>query len=390
MGQTISTSPYSVYGVGLTKKKTSSLNRSFSNTGIGLRDTANFSSMNPASYASVNGPTQMFEIGTYYEMNRVQTTDLSEVYTSANLNALNLWFRFSKKWAALVGLSPYSSVNYNIVTRENLPSGGTSTNNYKGNGSLAQFYIGNGFQVTKNLSVGVNASYIFGTLKKRESIILATSQTTLERRIFAHRLHADFGIQYTFFLPENRQLIFGAVYEPQLRLKTTSNKLFYQETNLDTLLSEDESINNYIIPQKVGVGASFQTVRSNFLVDLSFEEWAQARLEDNLETRNIMRVSAAYEYKGNPNSARYLDLVRLRSGVYFQQNYLVLRNTPYNEWGFTVGLGLPINYGRATLGISYNYNNSGTTENSLIKQQASVIVLDVTVRDLWGIKRRFD
>lgn len=332
----------------------------------------------------------MFEIGTYYETNRVQTTDLSEVYTSANLNALNMWFRFSKKWATLVGLSPYSTMNYNIVTTGNLSSGGTSTNNYKGNGSLAQFYIGNGFQVTRNFSVGVNASYIFGSLKKRESIILATSKTTLERRVFAHRITADFGAQYTFFFPDNKQFILGAVYEPQLRLKTSSNKLFYQETNLDTLLSENESIENFMIPQKLGAGASFQTMRSNFLVDLSFEEWAQARLEDNLKTRNIMRVSVGYEYKGNPKSDRYLDLVRVRSGFYYQQNYLVLKNTPFDDWGFTVGLGLPINYGRATLGISYNYNNSGTTQSSLIKQQASVFVLDVTVRDLWGLKRRFD
>lgn len=334
----------------------------------------------------------MFEIGTYYEINKVQTTDLSEVYTSANLNALNMWFRFSKKWAGLVGLAPYSSMSYNIVKQKDLESGGTSIENYKGNGSLAQFYIGNGFQLTRNFSVGINASYIFGSLKKQESIILTTSQTTLERRVYAHRISADFGVQYTFFLKNSKQLIFGAVYEPKLRLKTTSNKLFYQETNLDTLLSEEESIGDFTMPQKLGAGVSFQTLRSTFLLDLSFEEWAQAKLEveDDLETRNILRFSAGYEYKGNPKSDRYLDLVRLRSGVYFQQNYLVIDDTPFNDWGFTVGLGLPINYGRATLGLSYNYNNSGTLQSSLIKQQASVIVLDITVRDLWGIKRKFD
>lgn len=388
--QEISSSPYSVYGIGVLKNRTSALNRGLGSTGIGIRDSYNLNNTNPASYASIEGPTMLVEMGLFYEVNNLETDDLSQRYNSGNLSSLNLWFRGSKRWAATAGLSPYSTVNYSIKEYEDLGDGGNSVVNYNGSGGLTQLYFGNGFKITKNLTLGITGSYIFGSLKKNETITLSTSSTTLEKTIYAHRLNFDAGLQYTFFLKNEKSLTLGAVYEDDLKPKTYSKKLFYKQSSTDTIRFDEENIEDYRLPAKIGGGASFQTKKFLFAGDVIFRSWSKGKVEDGVDLQNTVRVSAGLEYKGDLLSNQYLKMIRIRAGFYAQNNYLVIDNTSFDEWGATLGLALPLNYGKGTLGIAYSYNKSGTTNNNLIEQRASVITLDITFRDLWGIKRKID
>lgn len=388
--QEISSSPYSAYGIGVLKNRTSALNRSLASTGIGIRDSYNLNNTNPASYAFIEGPTMLVEMGFFYETDNLKTKDLTQRYNSGNLSSLNLWFRGSKRWAATVGLSPYSTVNYSIKKNEKLIDGGDSEVKYNGSGGLSQLYFGNAFKFTKNLSLGITGSYIFGSLKKNETITVETSRTTLEKTIYAHRLNFDAGLQYTFLLKDDKSLTLGAVYEDDLKPKTYSKKLFYKHSENDTIQFDEQDIDDYRLPAKIGGGASFQTKKFLFAGDVIYRPWLKGKVEEGVSLQNTIRVSAGIEYKGDLLSDRYLKMIRIRSGFYVQNNYLIIDNSRFNEWGLTFGLGLPLDYGKGTLGITYNYNKSGTTDNNLIEQRASVITLDITFRDLWGIKRRID
>lgn len=379
-----------MYGIGSLKKRTSALNRSLSETGIALRDPFDINNLNPAAYTSIQGVTQIFELGVYYEKNNIRTTDLSQSYKSGNMNALNLWFRYSKRWAGTIGLSPYSNINYDITTTETLVEGGRSSVNYSGLGGISQFYMGNGFQLTKNFSIGFNAAYIFGSLTKNETVTFLGAATTLQSKIFVNRIHADVGMQYTLFLGKSKSLTIGTTYDNGLKLNTSSQKSFYSQSGTDTISFAQKSIGQYRLPRKVGGGISFQTPASTIAWDVVFEQWSRGKLENNVSLQNTLRLSVGYEYKGKQAGTNYIDMIRIRTGFYVQENYLVIDKTPFNEWGFTVGLGLPVNYQQATIGVSYNYNNSGTLQHDLIKQQASVFVFDITVRDLWGIKRKIE
>lgn len=389
--QTISATPYSVYGVGTLQEKTSVLNRSLSGTGIAIRDPLNPNNINPASYPSIQAATQIFEMGLFLESDRYQARDQSGKFRTGNITSLNYWFRFSKKWAGTIGLAPFSNVDYSIDSDRIIGVDEGSTVHYKGTGGISQFYFGNGFQVTPNLSVGFNTSYIFGSIKKFETIQSGIGAgTTLENKTSVHRINADFGAQYTFFLPKKKALILGVTYDDALRLSTSADRTVFKSTTGEILSIGQVDVDDYILPAKWGSGIAFQTVRSTFAADVTYKQWSGARLEENTKLQNTTRFSAGYEYKGNPNAVSYWDAVQVRSGFYVQDNYLVLGKNTFTEWGLSLGVGMPISGNRGTLSFTYNFNQSGTTANNLIKQQANVFVLEFTIRDWWGIRRKFD
>jgi hypothetical protein len=389
--QTISYSPYSYYGVGILKERTSALNRGLSETGIGLRDNNNLNNLNPASYTSIQSATQITEMGMFYESSQLATSKLSQVAMNGNMTAINMWFRFSKKWAGTVGLSPLSFVKYNIFVQREFIENEATMVNYSGNSGLTQIYFGNAFQVTKNLSLGVNASYLFGSLLKEETIVAGRSVgLNLRNSVYLNKLGLDWGAQYSIQLPKNRSVNIGMTYANKLKLNTSSEIKVFESFGLDSLFTRSQSIDDYGLPAQIGIGLAFQSTRSSVAADFKFRGWKEVELEKNTKLQNVLRFSAGYEYKGNPKSDSYWGGIILRSGFYTQNNYLVLNNRPFEEWGFTLGTGLPLNRNRGLLNLSYNFNATGTKEKGLIEQRSQVFVIDVIFRDLWGIRRKFD
>jgi hypothetical protein len=389
--QTITASPYSVYGVGTLIERTSVLNRALAGTGIAIRDPLSPNNLNPASYPSVQGASQIFETGMYLESDRYQTEQQSSKFRTGNITSLNYWFRFSTKWAGTLGLTPFSKVDYNIDSDRLIGVDGGSTVQYSGTGGISQFYFGNGFQLTPNLSVGVNASYIFGSVEKDETIGSGIgSGTVLRNKTSVNRLNADVGAQYTFFLKKKRAFSIGVTYDDDLRLHTSGDRVVFQSSTGEILSEEMIDVEDYVLPAQVGAGISFQTTRSTLAADFTFKKWSQAKLEEHTKLRDTKRFSLGYEYKGNPEALSYWDVIRFRSGFYLQENYLVLGKNSFSDWGWSLGLGLPVSANRGTISLTYNFNQSGTTANNLIKQQAHVLVLEFTIRDWWFVRRKFD
>lgn len=391
LAQSISFSPYSVYGIGVLKERTSAHNRALSETGIGIRDDYNLNTLNPASYTSVHAVTQISEIGMFYEWDWIKTSELSQKSSAGNLSAINLWFRFSKKWGGTIGLAPFSTIKYDIRTSRDFGEADDTSIRFSGQGGLTQFYLGNGFQITKNLSVGFNAAYIFGNIKKEETILTGQSAgLALEKKTILNGPTLDFGTQYTFFLPKDRTVTLGATLSSKIRLNTSRSVHVYEVNGQDSLYLKEESIDDFTLPSQLGTGISFQTPKHLIAMDLKVKNWKEANLGERLHLQNTTRFSAAYEYKGNPLSTSYLKSVALRSSFYVQNNYVSPNGTTLNEWGFSMGAGFPLSGNRATLNVSYNFNQNGSTQNNLILQQGNVLVLDFVFRDLWGIRRKFD
>lgn len=389
--QSATTSPYSVYGIGVLNDKSAAMNRAIGGVGIAIRDPNNLNNFNPAAYTSVQGATQIFELGLFTESNYYQTRNASDKFTTGNLSGINSWFRMSKKWASVVGLSSFSKVDYNIASSRTIGVEEGSSVTYSGTGGISQLYFGNAFQINRNLSIGVDGAYIFGSIQKDETITSGRgSGTVLKNKVSANRLKADFGAQYSFFMEKGRSLNVGLTYNPRLRLNTSGSRMLIRTNEGDTTSSENLNTDDYVLPRSVGAGVSYQTKRSILAVDFVFKEWSDAVLDNTVELKNTSRFALGYTYDGNPNGEKYWDFIQLKTGFHLQNSYLVLDNTSFNEWGVSAGIGLPVSGNRGSINLSYHYSQSGTLQHDLIRQQSSVIVLDFTFRDLWGIRRKFD
>ncbi|MBA4058191.1 MAG: hypothetical protein C0490_25975, partial [Marivirga sp.] len=304
--QSISASPYSVYGVGLLKSRNSSQNRAMAGTGIGGRDPISINTRNPASYTSIKTITQVFEIGMFMERDRYETDNRSSSSVVGNLTTINYWFRFSNKWAGTFGLAPFSNVNYNISSRRKLGTDESSTVSYSGNGGLSEFYFGNGYQLTKNLSLGATGSYIFGSMEKTETIDSGIGTGTgVTNKIHGNKLTADIGAQYEIFLKKSRSISVGLTYSPRFRMNTERDVTAHESFASDTLWTESVSQVDYILPARIGSGLSFQTQRTIYSLDVTYSEWSKARLEDDVKLRNTIRFSFGFEYKGSADADSY-------------------------------------------------------------------------------------
>jgi hypothetical protein len=80
--------------------------------------------------------------------------------------------RLNNRWTTSIGLQQFTKVNYKTTFRTAISGGspGDSANLvYSGTGGLYQVYWGNGVDITKNLSLGIQTAYIFGN-RNDESI----------------------------------------------------------------------------------------------------------------------------------------------------------------------------------------------------------------------------
>jgi hypothetical protein len=390
--QDISGSVYSVDGIGDLKWKGSALNRALGGTGIGLRDIYNLNTANPAAYTAIASPvSKFFEFGGYAENNTFRNSASSTNYQAGTISSLNYWFKFSPKFAGVAGMAPLSGSSYNVTSNQAISAGASVIPvNYEGSGGLNQFYLGNSYQIIKNLSIGVNASLILGSVNKRASTSANSFSGSLESntKLFAQGANFDVGIQYFFNLKQS-QFTFGATY------KTSTALSGFNQTILTTLSSgatreTDKLSIDYILPEQYGAGFSYMRKRIVLAADITFQEWKKAKLETGLVKKDVFRYSVGGEYKGNLETSNYLKAISWRAGFYSQDYYLILRNTQLNSVGYTIGAGLPLNGNFATVNVNYSSTNFGTTANGLVQQESNKFSVDVIIRDIWGIKRKFD
>lgn len=390
--QVIYETPYSVYGLGSMIEKSSSLNRGMAYTGIGVRDHLNLNHVNPASYTSIVSPfSAMFEIGTYWEANKYSTVSSSDKDKNGGLTNLTAWFKFSPKWAGTVTLSPYAGMGYNIKTTRNLGALNDVDYTYEGSGDISRFTFGNAYNVTKNLSVGLNASFLFGSLDKTETVATSSLSTIGYRdRLYVNKFDFDFGAQYKMKINKSF-LTVGVVADDGLKMNGSTEESIYFVSG-DTLDTIDGDNLDYSLPMSVGLGVSLQSKLSTFAADVRYKQWSEAAYEsdEDLSFQDTWRVSAGYSYAGNLEGDTFTDFIGLRAGFYMENYYLTIDGITFMNWGLSAGLTIPLFDGKSSVGLNYAYDRIGSTENGLILQTSQKLMLDVIIRDIWGAKRKYD
>ena len=98
---------------------------------------------------------------------------------------------------------PYSTTGYNITDYQVL-DGDSIANNYIGDGSINRAFIGTGCNIinqgdTLKLSVGVNASFLFGTLERERNVVFSNStfyNTKVQEKNALRGITFDGGIHF--------------------------------------------------------------------------------------------------------------------------------------------------------------------------------------------------
>lgn len=442
--QTSVFSPYTRYGIGDLQHFTHARNAGMGGTSLALRedsiipDFVNFG--NPASYTAIKHTS--FDAGFSGSITNYTGSRGSSSATNAAVQYFAFGFPVTKWWGGCFGLKPYSSIGYEMRDTSSIADtlSGTSIpvqNIFSGKGGLNQFFIGSSVQPFKNtlarfrasekykqlaaekdstqirkiekrlraasgLSLGVNSSFLFGTLDRERHIDIVDNNYFDFRMRNSNDLggfHFNFGAQYALFFKKDISLVFGAVFTPNTRIKGSQTILGerYSRTGdyvivKDTVKYEKSQPGTVTLPLSFGGGIAFKkTGKWQISLDYFQQNWSRYESFGQKDAlQDSRRISAGAEL--SPGKEKFMGKGKnvYRIGGYYSQTFLQLKNTQLNDYGITFGFGFPIARRSGMINIAFELGERGTTKNNLIKEQYANLRLGFTFNDKWFIKRKYD
>lgn len=397
-------SPYSRFGLGDITVNNNPWNASMGEIGYGLRTPYHVNFNNPASYTAFDSASFIFEGGFVSDFVTLKSNVQSESRNYTSLGYLLFGMPILKWWKTSFGLVPFSDVGYNVSSVELAQGIGHIDRLYTGSGGINRFFWGNGFKIFKNLSIGFNASYLFGTLNREAVAIFPDSiyfvNFKVDNNTTVSDLYFDYGVQYSRSLKHNLQLTVGAVFAANSRISARTNMLsqtFFLgadgvEHPRDTINNVDGIHGTILIPFMTGVGFSFEKTDKWIAgADFRFQNWKKFKafgLGDSLV--NSYQVGVGAEFLPDLNNYySYLKRIRYRIGLYYTNSYLDLRNKNLDEYGGSVGFGLPLRGIKTVLNFGLQVGTRGTTSSDLIQESYFKFVVGFSIYERWFVKRKY-
>ncbi len=386
-------SPYSAFGIGDLLWQGRGQNAGLAGAGIGLRSDAYLNLTNPAAYTAMRQPYSMaLETGFYAQSLALSSGSEEAQQRDGGMTDITLWLRPYKRWAMTIGIQPYSQVGYSILSDrvlENIETTYQLIN--EGEGGLSRLFWGHAYQLSPQLSIGLNANFLFGSISQREQFLSQGDLDPFEvlSETVLRGFNFDGGIQWTFPIGTD-ELTLGATLQTESNLwSRTDRELLAGTDQLETEGSGDRD--RYHIPFSYGFGSSYRRANWVITAEAAYENWASLSLDADAAFVDTWSGTIGLELA--PFKDKYQDYFQaftLRSGFSYRNSYLEIGGQNFGHWLASFGLGIPLGPQRNQLHLTYSYQNRGTTDGVLIHEQIHQLSVAFTVRDVWFIKRKFN
>jgi len=400
-------SPYTRFGYGELADRSFGAGRAMGGVGIGLRSPKQINPMNPASYSCMDSLTFIFDFGA--SLQAATYKDASNEYKKLNGNIEYIALQFPiTRWLAMsAGLLPYSFVGYEFGEASQIGDE-TYQNTYSGRGGLNELYGGLSIDIwKKRLAVGANFSFLFGNIEHSQSLSFASASSYINnrtQRVEVRDMRMNFGVQYTHPLSAEESLTFGATYSPKnsLNAKTYDGLTRMSSSNDEIIESSIDTITGvaYDLPNTFGFGVSYMKYNKlTIAADFQYEDWGDSQYRgESGNFQNRKRIAVGAEYLPDDRDKNYFKQIRYRVGFHYNNSYVKTnRNAEnnykgygYNEYGVSVGLGLPVMDYRSLVNVAFEYVKVKPGHVSLIDEQYFRVTLNYTFNERWFYKFRLN
>lgn len=357
---------------------------------------------NPASYAELDSLSFVFDAGFYMKTATFSTNTMSEKGSNASFDYASIGISATKRWKIGLGIMPYSNREYNVIT-DHYDMGHYNIE-FQGEGGLTRYFFSNGVKITDDLSVGITASYITGTLFDNTSVYYPDStyflngKRSINMRIGDFKL--DYGVLYKLPVPDYNITV-GLTYSQGSKI-ASKRDLFIRnmfkgfgnntESPIDTLAFIENEKVSIKIPHGFGLGVRVDK-GSGWQVgaDFNWAGWKGFKMNGvNDSIQNSWNIAIGGSYKPQSTSiSKYYKKITYRAGFHFDQTYYNIYGQSINKYGLTLGLGLPIPRSLTSLNVAIEVGSMGTTRNNLVKESYFNISISMSIYDKWFIKRKY-
>lgn len=400
--QGLGNSPYSVSGVGEIYSNAFAFGQGMGEAGVSSSNGLHINDLNPALW--VRNRYTTFEFGVINQYKLLQSPTARQRDFGANVAYVGIAFPVAPKWTLGFSLKPFSFVDYESRTRakvENTIYDAYYT--YSGKGALNKAGFTNSFALHKNVTIGLEAAYLFGNIRKSSDseLLIGDGRDYLTSRVELtsyNDLMLRTGAAWRIPVKKDKlNLNIGGTYSLQSSMNASQSVTFELTQGgfpigvPDTIRSNASG--TAILPAQFQVGASLEwPYKLTIAADYSRQSWSNYRSFNNLNESlgDAQRVHVGLEYIPRITSTRYFDKAEYRVG--FSRGQLPFRpgGTILNDTNLSLGVTFPIGRGGNSLSISAVVGERGVVSTESIRERYGRLVFGLSLVDVWFTKQLID
>ncbi|HLS29645.1 MAG TPA: hypothetical protein VK021_02185 [Flavobacteriaceae bacterium] len=384
-------SPYSYFGIGLPTFNGTTETKSMQGLSIEA-DSTRYNLQNPASLGRLHLTT--FSVGVTQKFNNMANAQDKESVRNTTFDYIGIGIPVGKINFGL-GIIPETTMGYKLRDATE-----THTSNFSGRGGLNRLSLSAGYQIHKNLSIGVEGDYNFGNVQNENILFQKDIQygTREKNRSDLSGFSFKLGAQYETRLSKNLWLHSAISYAPKLKLDSENfRKLATIQAN-GSVINENEidlANTSFYTPSDLRIGAGIGEGKK-WLVGLEYQNIGKASYTNTSFSPNNITYKQANAYRIGgyyiPNYrdiTNYFSRITLRAGVRYQETGMTINQEDIDEFGISFGLGLPAGRYMSSINIGAEYGQRGTTAAGLIKEEFINIYIGISLSDKWFIQKKF-
>ena len=386
--QNSTSSPFSIFGIGEIEVRDFGRTTAMGGVGIGYQSENFLNRRNPAGLSGIDTLKFILDVSAAVKTSQFRTKNFKAQTTNFNFKTLAIGLRLSKVWTSSVGLCPFSNAGYHLIDRHIIP--GTEMDiNYTSSGGINKFYWANAFELFRGFSIGINSSFIFGNITRKEDLGVLLIGDTYN----VSKLNFDAGAQYSHWFGQYTNVIIGGVYGNQ-------SKMMVQRTQVITSGNIVERYQRFpdrksYIPQTYGAG--FSILRNKkaaewiFAADYQYWKWSVDPFSDKKMKYTDSRIlSAGLQITPNKQRAeKFIQAMRFHVGANYNQSYLKMGGYQVEDISVSLGVGLPFrNF--SYVNVSAIFGESGTGEKGGITERYALFSVNLSLIERWFAKRQWN
>jgi len=398
-------SPYSQMGIGDLENDFYNRTSGLANTGIAYRSNRFLINNNPASFSGLTNQYFSMETGIRGSFVNYSGTPVDPASTQSGditFRRLVMGIKAAKSWGTSIGLVPFSTQNYEFSVPYYLQGSSTQIANhyYQGHGSVNKVYWANSYEFFHHLSIGVDASYLFGQLNQKDilqnysngaSLISTTNTVNL------NNLYMTYGLQFYGKVGKKWEYSIGGTYSNRTRLLASTNRLVLNSDS-STLQNEEISQTYLTLPNAYGAGlAVTYKQKYTFLADYKYQDWTGVSNVNSYPGKDYSltssyRGSVGFEVSRKKNFYNNkVELSYFQSGLYYGESYLQINGQQIRDMGATIGFGVNSLKSPLAYSVVFQYGIKGTTSNNLIRENYANITFNINYGAIWYTKgKKYD
>ncbi len=378
---------YSAYGIGDVSIRENNSYFSMGGVGIAITSDKMLNGANPASYAAI--PYGSYSMELSVGAKNIQYTNPTQSFSTNDLeiNGATLGFNISKRMGGAIALKRYSTVEYSIETSKYLQGTNTSlTENITGTGGLYLATAAVGYNLTKNLSVGVSGGSIFGTIATTENIFITPSSGfSTVTSSFYNKLYTNAGFQLKV-KAAGINWILGSVIQPSIQLNRYDD---FSITDLsgNPLYQDSTTLNKFKYPLQWGSGITAQKSHSTISFDYIQQNWGATNYFGNsFYTKNLQNFAIGYKHSTTRKLFnRYVEGRSFMLGVQHELSYIVINGYQVQSTSATAGVNFPSKNGRYNYTLGFKYGQRGEIATPLVKESFLELNLNISLANFINV-----